>query len=198
MANRDRSKQLHAGWARRQRSLLQQLCAESGWHRRRSAALFAGLRPSRNSNLQSQFSTEYGRNSGLRWSTSSLALAPTGLHGFRISIFSGTAASTHATFSTFETAEIGIPNKQLRRRLLGGPSSRQDFFFFGAYEGERERVGSDFLLLVSDPSEISQAPIHRTNSQRWRDQIPALDRHSRFLSTEQHETPWPVSVNDQE
>ena len=40
---------------------------------------------------------------------------------------------------------------------LGGPIVKNRTFFFGAYEGQRERVGSDFQLLVPTVSEISTA-----------------------------------------
>ena len=40
---------------------------------------------------------------------------------------------------------------------LGGPIVKDRTFFFGAYEGQRERVTSDFSLLVPTQTQVSQA-----------------------------------------
>jgi hypothetical protein len=40
---------------------------------------------------------------------------------------------------------------------LGGPIVKDRTFFFGAYEGQRERVGSDFTFLVPTQAQIGGA-----------------------------------------
>ena len=49
-----------------------------------------------------------------------------------------------------------IPQQQFRR-FFGGPIIKDKTFFFGAYEGQRERVTSDFSFLVPTHSQISGA-----------------------------------------
>jgi len=152
--------QLHAGWHRRQRSYFNNSALNQAGIGGAPAALLP-VEAIEEFNLQSQFSTEYGRNSGSVVNIVTRS-GTNRLHGSAFD-FSGTAASTHATFQ-LRTAEIGIPKQQLRRRSRRTHRQRQDFFF-GAYEGERERVGSDFLLLVPTQSEFRRRdPSHKLST----------------------------------
>jgi hypothetical protein len=96
-------------------------------------------------NLQSQFSAEYGRNSG---SVVNL-LTKSGtnqLHGSGFGFFRNSALDARNFFNTGSRKTV-FQNSQFGASL-GGPIAKDRTFFFGAYEGQRERVGSDFLLFV--------------------------------------------------
>lgn len=105
-------------------------------------------------NLQSQFSAEYGRNSGsvvniiTRSGTNSL-------HGSAFEFLRNSAMDARNFFNS-DARKTSFQNNQFGASL-GGPIIQDKTFFFGAYEGQRERVGSDFLLGVPTPSQIAQA-----------------------------------------
>jgi hypothetical protein len=97
-------------------------------------------------NLQSQFPAEYGRNSGsvINILTKS---GSNHLHGSAFEFLRNSAMDARnyfnrspATKSPFRNNNFGVS--------LGGPIIKDRTFFFGAYEGQRERVGSDFSFLV--------------------------------------------------
>src|SRR6267378_2769500 len=105
-------------------------------------------------NLQSQFAAEYGRNSGsvvniITRSGTNL------LHGSAFEFFRNSALDARNFFNTesrksvFQNNNFGV--------AIGGPIIKDKTFFFGAYEGQRERVGSDFLLLVPRQDQIAAA-----------------------------------------
>jgi hypothetical protein len=105
-------------------------------------------------NLESQFGAEYGRNSG---SVVNI-ITKSGTNRFHGSGFGFLRNSeldarnyfnTEAHKSVFQNTNFG--------GALGGPVIKDKTFFFMAYEGQRERVGSDFLLLVPTPNEIAEA-----------------------------------------
>ena len=54
-----------------------------------------------------------------------------------------------------------IPKSEFRNNQfgasLGGPIVQDKAFFFGAYEGQRERVTSDFTFLVPTQQQIANA-----------------------------------------
>jgi hypothetical protein len=105
-------------------------------------------------NLESQFGAEYGRNSGSVVNIITRS-GTNKLHGsaFEFLRNSGLDArnyfNTESRKSVFQNNNFGV--------ALGGPIVKDKTFFFGAYEGERERVGSDFLLYVPTKYQISQA-----------------------------------------
>src|SRR5713101_6267296 len=105
-------------------------------------------------NLQSQFGAEYGRNSGSvvniitrSWTNH--------LHGSAFEFLRNSALDARNFFnneprkSVFQNNNFGV--------ALGGPIVKNKTFSFGAYEGQRERVGSDFLLQVPTRAQIAQA-----------------------------------------
>ena len=116
-------------------------------------------------NLQSQFGAEYGRNSGsiVNIVTRSGSNA---FHGSLYEFNRNSAFDARNYFntkfipSTTDTPEYN-PQSHFNNNnfggSLGGPILKDRTFFFLAYEGQRERVGSDFALAVPTADEISQA-----------------------------------------
>ncbi len=97
-------------------------------------------------NLQSQFPAEYGRNSGSVVNIITRS-GTNQIHGSVFEFLRNDAMDarnyfnrTPATKSPFRNNNFGVS--------LGGPIIKDRTFFFGAYEGQRERVGSDFALQV--------------------------------------------------
>ncbi len=105
-------------------------------------------------NLQSQFGAEYGRNSGSVVNIVTRS-GTNRIHGSAFEFFRNSALdarnffNTQARQSVFQNNNFGAS--------LGGAIVKDKTFFFGAYEGQRERVGSDFLLRVPTIAEISHA-----------------------------------------
>jgi outer membrane receptor protein involved in Fe transport len=113
-------------------------------------------------NLQSQFSAEYGRNAGSIVNI----VTRSGSNSFHGSLYEynrNSAFDARNYFNTKIDPSTGAPNPQSHFNnnnfggSLGGPILREKSFFFLAYEGQRERVGSDFALQVPTPDEIAQA-----------------------------------------
>jgi hypothetical protein len=104
--------------------------------------------------LQSQFGAEYGRNSGSVVNIVTRS-GTNQLHGSAFEFLRNSALDARNYFNT-ESRKSVFQNNNFGA-ALGGPIVKDKTFFFGAYEGERERVGSDFLLLVPTRYEISQA-----------------------------------------
>ncbi len=112
-------------------------------------------------NLQSQFGAEYGRNSG---SVVNI-VTRSGSNQFHGSLYEYNRNSAFDARNYFNTKlqSDGTPNPQSRFNnnnfggSLGGPIVRDKLFFFFAYEGQRERVGSDFALTVPSQAQIAAA-----------------------------------------
>ncbi len=105
-------------------------------------------------NLQSGFGAEYGRNSGSVVNIITKS-GTNKLHGSGFEFFRNSALDARNYFNT-------QPHKSVFQNnnfggSLGGPIIKNRTFFFGAYEGQRERVGSDFLLLVPTQAQIQSA-----------------------------------------
>ena len=105
-------------------------------------------------NLQSQFAAEYGRNSGSVVNIITRS-GTNQLHGSVFEFFRNSALDARNFFNT-EPRKSVFQNNNFGASL-GGPIVKDKTFFFGAYEGQRERVGSDFLLLVPTVQDISTA-----------------------------------------
>ncbi len=105
-------------------------------------------------NLESQFPAEYGRNSGSVVNIITKS-GTNQLHGSGFGFLRNSALDARNYFNTedhksvFQNSDFGA--------ALGGPVVKDKTFFFGAYEGQRERVGSDFLLLVPTTAQIAAA-----------------------------------------
>jgi hypothetical protein len=105
-------------------------------------------------NLQSQFGAEYGRNTGSV--VNILTRSGTNqLHGSAFGFFRNSALDARNFFNT-EARKTSFQNSQFGGSL-GGPIVKDKTFFFGAYEGQRERVGSDFILGVPTPAQRAAA-----------------------------------------
>jgi hypothetical protein len=103
-------------------------------------------------NLQANFAPEYGRNSGSVINILTRS-GSNHLHGSAFEFLRNDAMDarnyfnrTPATKSPFHNNNFGVS--------LGGPILKDRTFFFGAFEGQRERVGSDFAFQVpgNDPA----------------------------------------------
>ena len=113
-------------------------------------------------NLQANFAPEYGRNSGsvINILTKS---GSNHLHGSAFEFLRNSAMDARNYFNRTINPSTGLPVKKSAFRnnnfggSLGGPIVRDRTFFFGAYEGQRERVGSDFVFLVPTQAQISGA-----------------------------------------
>ena len=79
---------------------------------------------------------------------------------------------------------------------LGGPIVRDKTFFFGAYEGQRERVGSDFTLSVPTQSEIQQAAALALAQNPGINEQPLLALLSYFPTNTTNSDQIPGVVND--
>ena len=105
-------------------------------------------------NLQSQFSAEYGRNSGSVVNIITRS-GSNQFHGSAFEFLRNSALDARNYFNT-DPRKTSFQNNQFGGSL-GGPILRDKTFFFAAYEGQRERVGSDFLLGVPTAGEITAA-----------------------------------------
>ena len=112
-------------------------------------------------NLQSQFPAEYGRNSG---SVINI-ITKSGANQFHGSVFEFVRNDMFDARNYFnrviDSSGVSHPKTAFRNNqfgaAIGGPIIKDKTFFFGAYEGQRERVGSDFSLLVPTATQISEA-----------------------------------------
>ncbi len=106
-------------------------------------------------NLQSQFPAEYGRNSGgvVNVITKS---GTNSLHGSAFGYFRNSFFDARNYFNTVGNPQTLFINDQFGGSA-GGPIVKDKTFFFAAYEGQRERVGSDFNFTVPTSGEITAA-----------------------------------------
>jgi hypothetical protein len=112
-------------------------------------------------NLQSQFSAEYGRNTG---SVVNI-ISKSGTNNFHGSVFEFLRNDVFDARNFFnrsvDQAGNSIPKSAFRNNQfgasVGGPIIKGKTFFFGAYEGQRERVTSDFTFLVPTPQQLANA-----------------------------------------
>ena len=105
-------------------------------------------------NLQSGFGAEYGRNSGSVVNIITKS-GTNQVHGSGFGFLRNSALDARNYFNT-ESHKSVFQNSNFGGSV-GGPVVKAKTYFFGAYEGERERVGSDFLLLVPTQNQIQEA-----------------------------------------
>ena len=106
-------------------------------------------------NLQANFAPEYGRNSGsvINILTKS---GTNHLHGSAFEFLRNSAMDARNYFNRAPATKSPFRNNNFGASL-GGPLVKDRTFFFAAYEGQRERVGSDFSFLVPTQAQISEA-----------------------------------------
>ena len=112
-------------------------------------------------NLQSNFNAEYGRNTGSV--VNILTRSGTNqLHGSVFEFLRNDLFDARNYFNRpIDPSGDHIPKSEFRNNQfgasLGGPIVKDKAFFFGAYEGQRERVTSDFTFLVPTQQQIANA-----------------------------------------
>ena len=112
-------------------------------------------------NLQLQARAEYGRNSGATVNV----LTKSGGNHFHGSVFEylrNSALDARNYFNPVKNSDgTTNPHSPFKNNQfggsLGGPIVKNRTFFFTAYEGQRERVASDFLFFVPTPAQIIAA-----------------------------------------
>ncbi len=112
-------------------------------------------------NIQSQFGAEYGRNTG---SVVNI-ITRSGTNEFHGSLYEFNRNSDFDARNYFNTKfqSDGSFNPQSPFNnnnfggSLGGPILKDKLFFFLAYEGQRETVGSDFALVVPSQAQLAEA-----------------------------------------
>ena len=112
-------------------------------------------------NLQSQFAAEYGRNSGSIVNIITKS-GTNKLHGSIFEFLRNDVFDARNYFNrTTDDSGNRIPQSEFRNNQfgasIGGPIIRDKTFFFGAYEGQRERVTSDFSFQVPTAQQIANA-----------------------------------------
>ena len=123
-------------------------------------------------NLQSQFGAEYGRNSGSVVNIVTRS-GTNQYHGSAFEFLRNSALDARNYFNS-ESRKSVFQNNNFGASL-GGPIVHDKTFSFLAYEGQRERVGSDFALQVPTTAQIASA---RSTAQAVLGQPvnPALDK----------------------
>lgn len=119
-------------------------------------------------NIQSQFGAEYGRNSG---SVVNI-ITRSGTNNFHGSLYEFNRNSEFDARNYFNTKyqADGSFNPQSPFNnnnfggSLGGPILHNKLFFFFAYEGQRETVGSDFNIYVPSQAQIAEAQTIAVNN----------------------------------
>jgi Carboxypeptidase regulatory-like domain/TonB-dependent Receptor Plug Domain/TonB dependent receptor len=124
-------------------------------------------------NLQSQFAAEYGRNSGSVVNIITRS-GTNRFHGSAFEFLRNSALDARNYFNT-EARKSEFQNNQFGGSL-GGPIIKDKTFFFLAYEGQRENVGSDFLLNVPTQAEIAQAQAVAIGTNQIKTVNPALTK----------------------
>ncbi len=123
-------------------------------------------------NLQSQFGAEYGRNSGSVVNIVTRS-GTNHFHGSAFEFIRNSALDARNYFNT-ESRKSVFQNNNFGA-AFGGPILEDKTFFFTAYEGQRERVGSDFLLRVPTNAQRTTARTIAENDLLHQPVNPALD-----------------------
>jgi len=112
--------------------------------------------------LQSQFDAEYGRNSGSVVNIVTRS-GTNYFHGSAYWYNRNSFFDARNYFNIKPNPQTGFNNNNFGGSL-GGPILKDRLFFFFAYEGQRERVGSDFNLAVPSQAQLQEAQQIATNN----------------------------------
>jgi Carboxypeptidase regulatory-like domain len=112
-------------------------------------------------NLESQFAAEYGRNSGSVVNIVTKS-GTNRIHGSAFEFLRNDVFDARNFFNrSTDQAGDHIPQSEFRNNQFGasfgGPIIKDKTFVFAAYEGQRERVTSDFTFLVPTQQQIADA-----------------------------------------
>src|SRR4029077_4404519 len=129
-------------------------------------------------NLQSQFGAEYGRNTGAAVNVITKS-GTNNFHGSVFEFFRNDVLDARNFSNPAGTPKTAFGNNQFGGSV-GGPIYKGHTFFFGAYEGQRERVGSNFILFVPTATQIATAR-SITSGMLGGPVNPALDKILSFL-----------------
>ena len=113
-------------------------------------------------NLQGNFAAEYGRNTGSVVNIITKS-GTNQLHGSAFEFFRNDALDARNYFARDPAPKGSFRNNQFGASL-GGPMVKDKLFFFGAYEGQRERVTSNFSFLVPTPQQIADGQFLATGN----------------------------------
>ena len=108
-------------------------------------------------NLQSQFAAEYGRNSGSVVNIITKS-GTNQLHGSAFEFLRNDYFDARNYFNR-KPVKQGVFRNNNFGASLGGPIVKDKTFFFGAYEGQRERVTSDSTFFVPTPTELQASQV---------------------------------------
>jgi len=135
-------------------------------------------------NLQANFAAEYGRNSGsvINILTKS---GSNQVHGTAFEFLRNSAMDARNYFDRVPAVKSPFRNNNFGASI-GGPMIKDKTFFFGAYEGQRERVGSDFTFLV--PGNNPALPASGSS-------LPNQTAAAQFLVEGNEVTPSPALTN---
>ena len=129
-------------------------------------------------NLQSQFGAEYGHNSGSVVNIVTRS-GTNQFHGSAFEFLRNSALDARNYFNTDSRKSVFQNNNF--GASFGGPIIHDKTFFFLAYEGQRERVGSDFALQVPTTAQIAKARSIAESASFLNQPVnPALDKILNF------------------
>jgi hypothetical protein len=117
--------------------------------------------------VQSQGSAEYGRNSGAVLNIV-IKSGTNDFHGSAYEFIRNDAFDAANFFETLPGARKGPFRNNDFGAVIGGPLVRNRTFFFGGYEGQRERVTSPFTTVVPTATDIAAADANNTRNGRSR------------------------------
>ncbi|HEY3927152.1 MAG TPA: carboxypeptidase regulatory-like domain-containing protein [Candidatus Koribacter sp.] len=111
-------------------------------------------------NLQSQYAAEYGRNAGAAVNIITKS-GTNNVHGSAFYFLRNSAMDARNYFNPAPDPQGQFKNNQYGLSL-GGPIVKDKTFFFAAFEGQRERVTSNFTLFVPTPLQTTDAQNYAT------------------------------------
>ncbi len=108
--------------------------------------------------IQSQGSAQYGRNAGAVFNIV-IKSGTNDFHGSAYEFVRNAALDARNFFETLPGGKKGPFKNNDFGSVIGGPIIRNRTFFFGGYEGQRERVTSPFAVAVPSAAQIASARV---------------------------------------